>query len=140
MKRLAAIALSLALLAGCAAPGSTARQEPQAVVKPETAAAVRTGDNSQVLQEINQRILQLQQTISTITNNYALDAERAKLEAVRIRSERLSHMSIYGILVGVALLALATPNVFAEGWWQVVAIVAGFACMVGSVAIPFLVP
>lgn len=130
MKWIIAILLC-ATMFGCATPGAANRQEPKATVTP----TVTAGDFA----EIKQSIKTILNTVSTITQNFALDKERAKLEATKLRKAEKREAIGTARWVGLALIFLAMPAP-ALGYWRGVIIVIGLAMMAGGDALTILIP
>lgn len=126
------IALALvSLLAGCATPATSATVTPDATVAPE----VHAGDNAEILTAIRQ----VQTTLSTVTTNYALDAERAKLERARERDARNAQAGTSVVLIGLGLLFLVLPAP-ALGAWRGTVIVVAICMVAGGALVPVLWP
>jgi hypothetical protein len=121
---------------GCVTPSkdvgtNTAGANPTAPVR------IQAGDNSEVLTKIEQRIKQVQESITN--QNFALDDERAKLEAKRMRVEEKRYLSIAGLMVGFLMIALCTDSIV-TGYWRGVVFTVAVSMIVGAVALPYLVP
>jgi len=129
--RSAAATLALVLCVGCGTPQGSARVNPTTRATP----TVTAGDGAKILQELSQ----IQTTLSTVTSNYSLDAERAKLEAKRLRMQERREAGIMAFLIGIILICLAVDSPV-HGYWRGIIITVGVSMAVGSVAIPMLWP
>lgn len=129
--RSAAATLALVLCVGCGTPQGSARVNPTTRATP----TVTAGDGTKILQELSQ----IQTTLSTVTSNYSLDAERAKLEAKRLRMQERREAGIMAFLIGIILICLAVDSPV-HGYWRGIIITVGVSMAVGSVAIPMLWP
>ena len=97
-------------MAACAAvPAARVDQPIRATAEPKLTPTVTAGDNATVLQEIRQTLKQVQVAVSTVTQNYMLDAERAKLEAARMQQGARSWILVALVVIGLLMAAIAAP-------------------------------
>ena len=97
------------LLTGCGlgAPSGPS-VNPTAEIKPGIKPEITTGDNAVVLQDINTRITQLQE--STAIQNYALDSERAENQRFLFRLAFYGGIGALFVVLGFVLLCFfSTP-------------------------------
>ena len=129
------LACPLALMALLAVPGCSGApqvaQQPRATIEPKLSA----GDNAQIRQDLRQ----LQQSISTLTNNFGLDTERRKLKEVEARKrERLilaGLISITGILIVAFVCKLDVgPH------YRPIFLLVGLCCIPGGLVLALLWP
>jgi len=117
------------LLSGCGG-GPETRQEQEAAATPQ----IEAGD----LAEINQTLQQIQNTTSIVRQNFALDAERARIESQRLRVEEKRNAAVYLMLVGMILFALPfklNPGARVKAIMLIVAL-----CLIASPALILLWP
>ena len=86
-----------------------------------------------------QKLDQLQITMTKVTTSYALDAERAKLQAQKQRDARLADAADKAMWLGFVLLALALPAPFGEKMKALLVILA-VSLLAGSQAVPMFWP
>ena len=127
-----ALAAILILCAGCAAaPTQSVPVTPTATAAPSLSA----GDGAKIMQKLDQ----LQITMTKVTTSYALDAERAKLQAQKQRDARLADAADKAMWLGFVLLALALPAPFGEKMKALLVILA-VSLLAGSQAVPMFWP
>lgn len=118
---------------------------PAATATPENQQAVTAERIDRLEQTVTNRISQVQETVATTitttiaTSNYALDAERAKIEQSSLRKQERYNVSVMGVLVGFGLVALVAPSVI-TGRWRLIAYIVAASVLVGSVLLPFMWP
>ncbi len=86
--------------------------------------------------EVNQRLEQIQTTLSTVTNNFALDGERRKLEQSQLRKTERQFASMGILMAGMFLVALQLKF----RWHPLVSLAAGIValgCIAGAFLLPF---
>ena len=130
------IILTAAFLGGCMArPQQAATQTPTA-----TTEAPVTAEH---IEKLDQKISQVQNTLSVQTTNYARDAEQAKtdraLNQARARSGDKYFGAVAAILVAFAIFGWCTEKVL-EGWRRDVALVAAGTACAFAVAVVMLWP
>ena len=133
------VGLSLASIVaggGCRGRPQTAVQ-PTEIAQPIAAPEVTAGDNSHILTRIEQRIEQVQNTI-TVTN-HALDEQRAKLASEELRKEEKRFLSVCGVAVGVLVFGLVAPSPIPKRW-HILGYLASLGLVAGSLALPFVLP
>lgn len=137
MRRFAVVAL-VAALAGCAsAPPPATEVKPVVRAEPRAEPRIEAGDYAEILTEIKQAVTQIQTTISTVTTNYALDAERAKLERAKDRDARVRAAGDTAIWLGLAILMFVMPEP-PMGRWRAAVLGLGLALIAGGGLAPLL--
>lgn len=118
------------VLCGCGGraiqPGQRVEQKPESIAVLETV--------TEKVENLNQKVEQVQVAISTQTQNYQLDGERAKVEAERNRNLLRTGISMGVMLMGLALLCLCSPAL-SLGSMTFVVIVMGILMMCGPAAL-----
>jgi len=113
MKMLTGMAIALALssvlvlcFGGCSTPSGPPQQ---ATLAPETNAKLEAV--AETIDTINSKVEQIQLTVNNQTQNFQLDAERAKLQdRADIRQVRLA-AAVLGMMIGLILVGLASPEI-----------------------------
>lgn len=130
----------LIALSGCASvPPGGAEVHPVQTAEPSATPAVEAGDNARIWQEVRQSLTQIQHTLTTVTTNYALDEERAKLERARQRDETKERVGGVVAWIGIALLFFAMPTPV-QGQWRAIIITVALAMVAGGNVLPMVWP
>ena len=127
---------SLVAVSGCTGTPQTAVQ-PVEVAQPVAAPEVTAGDNSDVLTRIEQRLQQVQNTV-TVTN-HSLDEQRARLASERLRKDEKRFLSVCGVAVGILVFGLVAPSPIPKRW-HMLGYLASLALIAGALALPFVLP
>ena len=121
---------------GCMGRPQTALQ-PTETAQPIAAPEVTAGDNSHVLTRIEQRLEQVQNTL-TVTN-HALDERRATLASEKLRKDEKRFLSVCGVAVGVLVFGLVAPSPIPKRW-HMLGYLASLGLVAGALALPFVLP
>lgn len=137
---LASAALILFTFAGCAAaPTQSVPISPTITPTATAAPTISAGDFA----DLKVTVRQLQETLTiiktSIRTSYALDAERAKLEAQKQRDKRLASAADTAMWLGFVLLMLALPAPPGEKLKALI-VVLSVSLIAGSQAVPMLWP